>query len=55
MRGVAELGWPNEVILNINFPARAATEIEAVEVARQGSRDVMTGHAERRIDLKAVA
>ncbi|HEY2176987.1 MAG TPA: 5'/3'-nucleotidase SurE [Caulobacteraceae bacterium] len=49
---LVELGWPNEVILNINFPARPAKEIEAVEVTRQGFRDVMTRYAERRTDLR---
>jgi 5'-nucleotidase len=47
-----ELGWPNEAILNINFPARPAKEIGAVEVTRQGFRDVMTRYAERRTDLR---
>jgi broad specificity polyphosphatase/5'/3'-nucleotidase SurE len=45
MRMVVELGWPNEVILNINLPARPARESAAVEVTRQGFRDAMTGLA----------
>lgn len=47
-----ELGWPNEVILNINFPAMPAREITEVEVTRQGRRDVLTRYAEQRTDLR---
>jgi 5'-nucleotidase len=49
---LVELGWPNEVILNINFPARPVKEVNAVEVTRQGFRDVMTRYAEQRTDLR---
>ena len=48
---LVELGWPNEVILNINFPAGSAKEVSEVEVTRQGFRDVLTRYAERRTDL----
>ncbi|MFI4976349.1 MAG: 5'/3'-nucleotidase SurE [Caulobacterales bacterium] len=47
-----EAGWPDEVILNLNFPARAPNEVEAVEVTRQGFRDVRTRYAEQRTDLR---
>ena len=47
-----ELGWPNEVILNINFPVGPASEVHEVEVTRQGVRDVLTHYAERRTDLR---
>jgi 5'-nucleotidase len=49
---LVELGWPNEVILNINFPAMPAKEVTAVEVTRQGFHDVRTRYAERRTDLR---
>ncbi|HXV01303.1 MAG TPA: 5'/3'-nucleotidase SurE [Caulobacteraceae bacterium] len=49
---LVEIGWRNEVILNINFPARPVKEIQAVEVTRQGFRDVRTRYAERRTDLR---
>jgi 5'-nucleotidase len=49
---LVELGWPNEVILNINFPAAPAADVREVEVTRQGSRDVLTRYAERRTDLR---
>jgi 5'-nucleotidase len=49
---LVELGWPNEVILNINFPAVRASEVREVEVTRQGVRDVMTRFVECRTDLR---
>jgi 5'-nucleotidase len=49
---LVELGWPKGVILNINFPANPAREVGAVEVTRQGFRDVLTRYAEQRTDLR---
>lgn len=49
---LVELGWPNEVILNINFPAMPASKVTEVEVTRQGFRDVLTRYVERRTDLR---
>jgi 5'-nucleotidase len=49
---LVELGWPSEVILNINFPVGPAREVRAVEVTRQGFRAVTTRFAERRTDLR---
>ena len=52
---LVELGWPSDVILNINFPAVAASEVSEVEVTRQGFRDVQTRYAEERTDLRGQA
>ena len=49
---LVELGWPSEVILNINFPVGPAKEVRKVEVTRQGFRAVTTRFAERRTDLR---
>jgi 5'-nucleotidase len=46
------VGWPSDVILNINFPIAAAVLAGAVEVTRQGFRDVRTRFAEQRTDLR---
>jgi 5'-nucleotidase len=45
-------GWPSDVILNINFPARDEAVPGRVEVTRQGFRDVRTRYAEQRTDLR---
>jgi 5'-nucleotidase len=47
-----ETGWPKDVIININFPARPIAEIVEVEVTRQTFRDVQVKHAEKRTDLR---
>lgn len=49
---LVELGWPNGVILNINFPAAPAADVREVEVTRQGFRDVLNRYAEKRTDLR---
>ncbi len=46
------VGWPSGVILNINFPAKPPADVIAVEVTRQGLRDVRTRFAEKRTDLR---
>jgi 5'-nucleotidase len=47
-----EVGWPKDVVLNINFPAKPLAEIGEVEVTRQGFRDVQVRIAEKRTDLR---
>ena len=46
-----EAGWPKDVILNINFPNRPPAEVSAVEVTRQGLREIHNMKVERRSDL----
>lgn len=52
IKRLVEIGWPADVVLNINFPNRPVAEISEVEVTRQGFRDVHVRHAERRTDLR---
>jgi 5'-nucleotidase len=52
LKKLVETGWPSDVVLNLNFPEPAAGRIEAVEVTRQGFRDVQVRHAEKRTDLR---
>ncbi|HWA60704.1 MAG TPA: 5'/3'-nucleotidase SurE [Caulobacteraceae bacterium] len=49
---LVEAGWANDVVLNVNFPARPPEEVKAVEVTRQGFRDVRNRFAEKRTDLR---
>ena len=51
---LVELGWPTQVVMNVNFPDVAPDAIEAVqvEVALQGSRDVHPLKFEKRTDLR---
>ncbi|OHB27848.1 MAG: 5'/3'-nucleotidase SurE [Phenylobacterium sp. RIFCSPHIGHO2_01_FULL_69_31] len=52
IKRLVELGWPNDVVLNINFPNGAVENIKEVEVTRQGFRDFQVRHAEKRLDLR---
>jgi 5'-nucleotidase len=47
-----ELGWPDDVVLNVNFPARAPDEVEEIEVTRQGFRETHIRSAQKRTDLR---
>lgn len=49
VRRLLEAGWPDQVILNVNFPLRPSAK---VEVTRQGLRDQRTRYAEARTDLR---
>jgi 5'-nucleotidase len=49
---LVEVGWPADVVLNLNFPQRPLSEIGEVEVTRQGFRDVQVRMAEKRTDLR---
>jgi 5'-nucleotidase len=52
VKRLVEIGWPKDVVLNINFPAGAVEDIKEVEVTRQGFRDSQIRHAEKRLDLR---
>lgn len=52
VRRLIEIGWPKDVIMNVNFPSRPPEEVTAVEVTRQGFRDMHIRKAERRTDLR---
>jgi 5'/3'-nucleotidase len=52
IRRLLEAGWPDDVVINLNFPGRAPEEVKAVEVTRQGFRDVQTRYLDRRTDVR---
>jgi 5'-nucleotidase len=52
IRRLLEVGWPEGVVINLNFPDRAPGEIKEVEVTRQGFRNILNLKAERRTDLR---
>jgi 5'-nucleotidase len=47
-----EIGWPKNVIMNVNFPAVPPEKVQEIEVTRQGFRDQHIRHAEKRTDLR---
>jgi 5'-nucleotidase len=52
VKRLVELGWPKDVVLNINFPNGPVEDITEVEVTRQGFRDFHIRHNEKRTDLR---
>ncbi len=50
LRRLFDLKWPEDVLININFPDRPASEVHEVEVTRQGRRDQHILHADKRTD-----
>lgn len=52
IRRLVEIGWPTDVVININFPSGSADRVKEVEVTRQGFRDVQVRIAEKRTDLR---
>lgn len=47
-----EVGWPADVVMNVNFPALPPESVKAVEVTRQGFRDGHLRHMDKRTDLR---
>ena len=45
-------GWPEDVLINVNFPDCAPEAVKGVEVTEQGKRDLQTATIDRRIDLR---
>ncbi|MFC3069595.1 5'/3'-nucleotidase SurE [Phenylobacterium soli] len=52
VKRLVEVGWPADVIMNVNFPALPVDKVGEVEVTRQGFRDVQVRIAEKRTDLR---
>ena len=52
IRRLVEIGWPADVVININFPSGPPDRVTEVEVTRQGFRDIQVRHAEKRTDLR---
>jgi len=52
LKRLVEVGWPADVVMNLNVPHAPVHEVTAVEVTRQGFRDVHIRHAEKRTDLR---
>ncbi len=52
IRKLMEIGWPKDVVLNLNFPNGDVAKIKEVEVTRQGFRDTHIRHNELRTDLR---
>ena len=52
IRKLVEIGWPQDVLMNINFPDAAPDQVKGVDIAAQGKRDLQTANLERRVDAR---
>jgi 5'-nucleotidase len=52
IKRLVEIGWPSDVVMNVNFPNLPPERVKEVEVTRQGFRDAHIRHAEKRTDLR---
>jgi 5'-nucleotidase len=52
IKRLVEIGWPKDVLLNINFPALPPSKVRHVSVAAQGQRDQSILRVEERVDAR---
>ncbi len=52
IRKLLDAGWPDDVVLNINFPDRDPDQVEGIEVTEQGRRNQDLLHIEHREDMR---
>jgi 5'-nucleotidase len=54
IRKMVEIGWPPDVLMNVNFPDGGAKAVRGTEVTVQGKRDLQTAQLDRRIDARGI-
>jgi 5'-nucleotidase len=52
VKRLVEIGWPQGVLLNVNFPDRAASAVKEVAVTTQGTRDQSMLKVDERVDAR---
>ncbi len=52
VKKLVETGWPEDVLININFPDCDPDQLKGIEITRQGKRDLQTAALDRRIDAR---
>jgi 5'-nucleotidase len=52
VRKLVAAGWPEDVLININFPDVEPGDVKGVDICSQGKRDMQTANLERRVDLR---
>ncbi|MSP43508.1 MAG: 5'/3'-nucleotidase SurE [Alphaproteobacteria bacterium] len=54
IRQLIKTGWPDDVLININFPDQVATKRLKIEITGQGRRDQSSLEMERRVDRRGI-
>lgn len=52
LKPILDAEWPNDVLMNVNFPDRSPEEVGGVQYTRQGTRDHPQLFTEDRTDLR---
>ena len=52
VKRLLEAGWPQDVVVNVNFPDCDPDDVAEIEVTMQGQRDAVSLYAEEREDLR---
>ena len=52
VRRLVSVGWPKHVLMNVNFPDRAAGDVKGIRVCRQGRRDASGLMIDERVDAR---
>jgi 5'-nucleotidase len=52
MRRLVEIGWPESILLNINFPPLPPAKVKRVVVTSQGQRDQSMLRLDERVDAR---
>ncbi len=52
VKRLVEIGWPKEVLLNVNFPPLPPSKVKRVAVVGQGQRDQSMLKVEERVDAR---
>jgi 5'-nucleotidase len=52
IRKLVEVGWPADVLMNVNFPDSPPDEVKRIEVTEQGKRDLQAAALDKRIDSR---
>lgn len=54
IRSLLDEGWPETVLMNVNFPAVGAEGVKGIEVTHQGQRDVTDMRIDERTDMRGL-
>jgi 5'-nucleotidase len=52
IRKLVDIGWPEDVLINVNFPDCPPQALKGIEITKQGKRDLQTAALDRRIDAR---
>lgn len=52
VRKLLDMGWPEETLINVNFPDCEPDKVSGIEITEMGKRDAQTASIEKRTDTR---